>query len=89
MAPLHVDLVAADRAVWSGEATMVSARSVDGDMGILPGHEPTLVVLDKGEVRIQGVDGTQTATIDGGFLSVDSDKVTIVSELVDASSLSS
>lgn len=83
MAPLQVELVAADREVWSGEASMVSARSVEGDMGIMPGHEPTLVVLADGEVRIQGTDGPRKAHIDGGFLSVDQDKVTIVSEVVE------
>ena len=53
---LQVELVAADRQVWAGEATMVSARSVDGDMGILPGHTPTLVVLTAGDVRIHKSD---------------------------------
>ena len=51
MAPLQVELVAADRRVWTGEASMVSARSIDGDLGILPGHTPTLVVLAPGESR--------------------------------------
>ncbi|GAB4078386.1 F0F1 ATP synthase subunit epsilon [Nostocoides australiense] len=83
MAPLQVELVAADREVWSGEASMVSARSVEGDMGIMPGHEPTLVVLAEGEVRVHGTDGPHKVHIDGGFLSVDQDKVTIVSEVVE------
>mgnify|MGYP000870090430 CR=1 FL=1 len=81
---LQVELVAADRQVWAGEATMVSARSVDGDMGILPGHTPTLVVLTAGDVRIHKSEGgVATATIDGGFLSVDDDRVRIVSDTVD------
>ncbi len=81
---LQVELVAADRQVWSGEATMISARSVDGEMGILPGHTPTLVVLAPGDVRIHKSEGgVATATIDGGFLSVDEDRVRIVSETVD------
>lgn len=85
MAPLQVELVAADRRVWSGEASMVSARSIDGDLGILPGHTPTLVVLAPGEVRIETEGATKIAQIDGGFLSVDLDVVTVVSETVDES----
>jgi len=88
VAGLQVDLVAADRQVWSGEASMVSARSIDGDMGILPGHTPTLVVLAEGDVRIHSGEGVRTAKIDGGFLSVDHDKVTIVSESVEGDGFS-
>mgnify|MGYP000160841066 CR=1 FL=1 len=65
MSQLNVELVAADRRVWAGTATMVSARSSDGDLGILPGHQPILTILVAGEVTIKGEAGTQTATIDG------------------------
>jgi len=41
---MNVELVAPDRKIWSGEAEMVIARTTDGDIGILPGHEPTLGV---------------------------------------------
>ena len=82
---LQVELVAADRKVWEGEAEMVSARTIDGELGILPGHTPLLGVLVEGEVRIKSGEGSQTASIDGGFLSVDRDKVIIVAEAVDAS----
>ncbi len=88
MSQLQVELVAADRKVWSGAASQVSARSIDGDIGILPGHSPLLVILAEGEVRIHAEDGMQTATVDGGFLSVDHDRVTIISEVVDASAMS-
>ncbi|MGL5908386.1 MAG: F0F1 ATP synthase subunit epsilon [Phycicoccus sp.] len=89
MMPLQVELVAADRKVWEGEASQVSARSVEGDLGILPGHQPLLCVLAEGEVRV-GVDGSwRSAAVDGGFLSVDHDRVTIVAESVDASGMGS
>lgn len=84
MSQLQVQLVAADRKVWSGEATMVRARSIDGELGILPGHTPVLGVLVSGDVTIHGVDGEQTASIDSGFLSVDHDRVTIVADSVGA-----
>jgi F-type H+-transporting ATPase subunit epsilon len=84
MSTLQVELVAADRKVWEGEADMVVARTVDGELGILPGHTPLLGVLVEGEVRIKAGEGTQSATIDSGFLSVDRDKVIIVAEAVGA-----
>ncbi len=79
MAPLQVDLVAADHMVWSGQATQVSAPAADGEIGILPGHSPVLSVLRAGAVRITPVDGgRREVRIDSGFLSVDHDRVTVV-----------
>lgn len=88
MSALQVELVAADRKVWSGEARSVRARSTEGDLGILPGHTPLLAVLVGGEVSVATEGGRETVTIDAGFLSVDHDRVTIVAEKVDASTLS-
>ena len=88
MSSLKVEMVAADRKVWEGEARFVRARSISGELGILPGHTPLLGILVEGDVSIESVDGPRpTVTVDGGFLSVDSDVVTIVAEHVDASSL--
>lgn len=87
MSALHVELVAADRKIWEGEAQQVSARSVDGELGILPGHSPLLGVLVAGEVRIKTGGGTESVKIDGGFLSVDDGRVVIVAEHVDAGTL--
>jgi F-type H+-transporting ATPase subunit epsilon len=84
---LKVELVAADRKVWEGEASQVSARSIDGELGIMPGHTPILGVLVEGEVRIHAEGGIRTAKVDGGFLSVDHDRVTILAEAVDASGM--
>ncbi len=79
--PLQVELVAADRKVWSGEASMVLARTTDGELGILTGHTPLLGVLVAGEVRVDPVDGQpMSAQVDGGFLSVEHDRVVVVAE---------
>ncbi len=87
MSSLKVELVAADRLVWEGEARQVNARSVDGELGVLPGHEPILTILAAGDVSIKAEDGsTRTATIDAGFLSVDRNTVTIVAEHVSVQS---
>lgn len=76
---LTVNLVAADHEVWSGEASLVVAKTVVGEIGIMRGHEPFLGVLAEGEVRITLEDGSKiTANARDGFLSVEADVVTIV-----------
>ena len=87
MATLEVQLVAADRLVYDGEASLVRARTLSGELGIMPGHQPLLGVLVEGEVKINTAEGVKTATIDSGFRSVDHDRVTIVAEEVDASGI--
>lgn len=78
---LQVELVAADRMVWSGEATMVIARTVEGDVGVLRGHAPMLSLLTDAVVEINPAEGpVVVATADGGFLSVAGDRVSILSE---------
>ncbi len=79
--PLQVELVSADRKVWSGPASMVVARTVEGDLGVLPGHAPLLAVLAAGEIRITPTEGSVVlANAEGGFLSVEHDRVTVVSD---------
>lgn len=83
MAVLHVELVATDRTIWSGEASAVMARTLDGELGVLPGHAPLLGVLAEGEVRVVPVDGQEvTADVSGGFFSVENDRVLVVAEKV-------
>ena len=80
---LQVELVAADRRVWGGEATMVTARTLDGSIGILAGHAPLLALLADGPVSISASSGTTiVADVDSGFLSVDHDLVTLVAQHV-------
>ena len=57
MADLTVVVVSADEQVWSGQASMVVARTKVGEIGILAGHQPLLGVLSAGEVRITASDG--------------------------------
>jgi F-type H+-transporting ATPase subunit epsilon len=68
--PLDVHVVTPEREIWSGEATMVIARGVEGEVGILPQHAPLLIRLAVGPLRIR-MDGTEeAAVVDGGFLHV-------------------
>ncbi|GAA4695186.1 F0F1 ATP synthase subunit epsilon [Nocardioides conyzicola] len=78
---LQVELVAADRTVWSGQATMVVAKTAEGDIGVLRNHMPVLSLLVDGVVEIVPVDGERMyAAVDGGFLSVANNRVSILSQ---------
>lgn len=79
MADLQVEVVAADRVVWSGEARIVLTRTVDGELGVMANHAPLLSVLAPGTVEIRTVDGDDVvAAVDGGFLSVAANRVSIL-----------
>lgn len=82
MAQMSVELVAVERRLWSGEAIFVFARTTEGEIGVLPGHEPTLAQLEQaGLVRIDTPEGTSvTAAVHGGFLSVTPEGVTVLAE---------
>ncbi len=78
---MRVELVAADRLVWSGDAKMVIARTTEGDVGILPNHAPMLSTMVHGVVDVTTVDGeTWIAAVDAGFLSVANNRISILSE---------
>jgi len=78
---LKVEVVTPEKRVWSGEATMVSARTLDGDLGVLPNHTPLLGVLADGTVSIKSSDGSvNDFVINGGFISVSNNRVSILGE---------
>jgi F-type H+-transporting ATPase subunit epsilon len=83
---LTVSVVSADKEVWSGEASMVVAKTTEGEIGILPGHEPMLAILAQGEieVRITRLDGAKiNVNADNGFLSVENNNVAVVAALAE------
>ncbi len=79
---LHVELVAVEERVWSGEAEMVVARTTEGELGVLPGHAPLLGLLaEPSQVRVKLAGGDQmTYDVAGGFLSVTGEGVTVLAE---------
>ena len=85
---LHVELLMPDRTLWSGEAGMVIAKTMDGDIGVLPGHAPVFGILSPGSlVRIREVPGDDNpgdavrAAVRDGFLSVTDDRVSILASV--------
>ena len=87
MATLQVELVAVERKIWSGEATMVIARTTEGELGVLPGHAPLLGELAPGGVvTIRSESGDDlTVAAHGGFLSVTEKGVSILAETAEIS----
>ena len=87
MASLHVELVAVERTIWSGEARMVIARTTEGELGVLPGHAPLLGQLAEGGiVTIRVEDGEDlVVAAHGGFLSVTEQGVSILAETAEIS----
>ncbi|WP_030169459.1 F0F1 ATP synthase subunit epsilon [Spirillospora albida] len=88
MATLKVGLVSPEREIWSGEAKMVVAQTIEGSLGILPGHAPVLgVLLDGSVVKIEPADGGEAviAMVGSGFFSVAANEVAILAEQAELS----
>ncbi len=78
--PLHLEVVTAERVVYSDDVDMVVAPGMEGALGILPRHAPLMSVLTIGELRIKkGTEETPLA-IGGGFLEVLNDRVTVLAD---------
>lgn len=78
---LNVEVVAVDRLVWEGPAKSVVVKTIEGTMGILPGHEPVLALLADSAVRVELPDGDEELfAVHGGFFSLDTDKIKILAE---------
>ncbi|MDO4901274.1 F0F1 ATP synthase subunit epsilon [Actinomyces sp.] len=66
---------------WVGVATRVSVPLPDGELGVLPGRQPLLAVLGRGNVRITPTDGEEVRLpVAGGFCSVDGDVITVAAD---------
>ncbi|HEV7203573.1 MAG TPA: F0F1 ATP synthase subunit epsilon [Jatrophihabitans sp.] len=84
---MQVELVSIEAPIWSGEATAIFARTVEGELGILPGHAPLLGALEPGyAVRIDTEGGESIrVAVHGGFLSVRTDGVSVLAEQAELS----
>ena len=82
MADITAELVSVERLLWTGQASMVTAETTEGEIGVLPGHEPMIgQLIDNGVVTIHPVDGERrVAAVQGGFLSVTQDKITVLAD---------
>jgi F-type H+-transporting ATPase subunit epsilon len=79
--PMRVAIVSPDSEVWDGAADMVVARTTEGEIGVMPGHIPLLgVLVPNGSVRVKTGGTEVTVSVDGGFLSVTKEGVSILAE---------
>ena len=86
-APMQVDLVSPEKMLFSGEASIVVARTSDGDAAFLPGHAPFIGQLGIGPVLIRTADGKDIkAAVHGGFVEVRNNRVTILSDVAELAS---
>src|SRR5690625_5289107 len=80
---MQVELVSADRSVWSGEARQVNARTTEGDLGGMSDHTPVMSVLVPGVVEVIEPDGVSfQAAVAEGFISVADNRVSVLSESI-------
>jgi len=89
VAKLRVGVVSPEREIWSGEADMVIAKTVDGEIGIMPKHAPVLgVLVEGGLLKIKRGNGEAdlVAAVHGGFLSVADDEVSVLAEVAELGS---
>jgi len=82
---LKVAVVSAERAVWAGQAKSIVAKTPEGDIGILYGHEPVLALLvDSSPLRVEQADGSRmTVAVHGGFFSVAGNEVNVIAEVAE------
>jgi F-type H+-transporting ATPase subunit epsilon len=77
---LHIEVVTAERELYSGEATLVSAPGSEGQLGILPRHAAMLALLKEGELRIELNDAEEPIFVSGGFLEVSENRVIVLAD---------
>ena len=77
----QVDVVSPEATIWSGMATIVIARTPDGELGIMADHEPLMGALATGPVEIESESGERTTIgVHGGFIQVLHNQVTLITD---------
>lgn len=81
---MQVDVVSAERRLFQGEVTEIYARSVEGEIGILPGHEPILLALAAAPLRLRRPDGQEVVVaVHRGFLECREDEVNVLADIAE------
>ena len=80
MPSLKIDIVTAERIVYSAEADAVIAPGVEGQLGILPHHAPLMTILQAGELVVRKGEQEEIMAISGGFLEVRPDHIIVLAD---------
>ncbi len=84
MAELTVSVVSLEHPEWDGPASQIVVKTLEGEMGVLPGHEPVLATLAEGPIRIDPVDGDPMYfAVHGGFFSLDENRAIILADVAE------
>ena len=81
---LHVVVMSPERTIYNGAADSVIAPAWDGKLGILRGHAPLMALLGAGELQVSRGGTTDRFRVEGGFLQVIDNTVTVLSEQAEA-----
>lgn len=80
MSPIRLDIVSAERVVYSDDVDVVIAPGVEGELGILPHHTPLMTTLQPGELRVRKGGEESSLAVSGGFLEVRPDRIIILAD---------
>jgi F-type H+-transporting ATPase subunit epsilon len=80
MSSLKLDIVTAERVVYSADVDIVVAPGVAGQLGILPHHAPLMTILQAGELVVRHGGEEESLAISGGFLEVRPDRVIVLAD---------
>ena len=83
--PMMLEIITAERQVYSGEVDMVIAPGVDGQLGILPKHAPLMTMLKPGELTIRKDGEDIYVAVSGGFMEVLGNRVSVLADACERS----
>ncbi|SOC34741.1 F0F1 ATP synthase subunit epsilon [Ureibacillus acetophenoni] len=87
MKTVQVNIVTPDGPVYDSEVAMVIAKTVSGEIGVLPGHIPLVAPLSIGGVQLKNADGKSNfVAVSGGFIEVRPDKISILAPSAEVAS---
>jgi F-type H+-transporting ATPase subunit epsilon len=82
---IMLEMVTPEKVAWSSEAEFVVLPALEGEMGVLPGHQPFIVQLAPGEVRITEKGAVKSFAVSGGFAEVKDDSISLFAETAELS----
>ena len=85
MAPMRLEIITAEREVYSDDVDILVAPGTEGELGILPHHSPLMTALQPGELRLRKDGEDVYMAVSGGFMEVMDNKVTILADAAERS----
>ncbi len=77
---MHIEILTADKSIFSGEATVANFPGKDGSFGVMNDHAPMIAALKKGSIIVTANDGEQSFDIEGGVVEVLKNKIVVLAE---------